>query len=153
MTSAHLRSQDITSLDLVHSSSTLSHSSVTVVGFLAITLSPRIFQRFWIGFRSGLWPGHFIISMFLASRNCFTCFAVWQGHCLAWKLQADWEMLAGKMLLKEVLISICIHPAMFCSCKWFPNPTAKNIPQTMTLPPPPFTDYFTHSGFSLSPVW
>lgn len=35
--------------------------------------------------------------MFLTSRNWFTHFAVWQGHCLAWKVQADLEMLVGKV--------------------------------------------------------
>ncbi len=30
---------------------------------------------------------------------------------------------------------------------------AENILQTMTLPPPPFTDFFTLLGFSYSSVW
>ncbi len=48
---------------LVHSSNSLFHSLVTVVGFLAIHLLPRIFQRFSIRFRSGLrtlgWTFHY----------------------------------------------------------------------------------------------
>ncbi len=163
MTSANLRLQDITGFSdctgviLVQSSSNLFHSSVIVVGFLAITLLPRIFQRFWIGFRSGLCAGHVIISGFFASRNCFTHSAVWEGELSCMKI-ADW--LGNEC--REGTTSCCwrfwqtFAFTLPCRCIRVPTPAAQN----MTLPPPPFTDFFTHSGsFSsltpniMFPIW
>lgn len=56
------------SLNLLHSSSSLFHSSAKCVkGLLAIILSPVIFLWFWLGFSLWLWANHFIISMIWAS--------------------------------------------------------------------------------------
>ncbi len=86
---------------LVHSSSSL-FSSVTVMGFLAITLYSRILQRFSLGVRLGLWAGHFIISM-----DCW--------------LIGQWTQGRNCMLLKEVLINIWIHSAMYLYKRFIPQ--------------------------------
>ncbi len=131
MTSGHLQPQDITSFShsssviLVHSS-TLFHSSVTVVSFLAITLSPMIFQIISIGFRSGHW----------FTGNCFTHSAVWQeychdncwliGRCLQWR---------NCMLLKDFLICRFAFTLTW-RCIRVPTPAEENISQSMTISPP-----------------
>ncbi len=94
----------------------------------------RIFQIIYIGFTSGLWAGHFIISMFSASRRCVTHFAVWWGsvlheNCfLFWRCSHGWD----HVLLKEILIKHLHSLHFFC---W------RNHLSNMTLLPPEFTDF------------
>ena len=68
MTAAHLRLQERISswqssiLILDYSSWSFTHKSSVLVGVLSITFTPKVFQRFSIGFKSGLCGGQSTIS-------------------------------------------------------------------------------------------
>lgn len=84
---------------LIHSSSSLFHRLIMVVVFLIFNLCWQGFSRiFFIGFliRPLCWPFHYFMMMMFCFKQLLYPFC--SVHCLATKLQADWEVLEGKKI-------------------------------------------------------
>ena len=84
------------STDIFSPSFKLVHGSLTFLGFFSFALSLSNFQKFSIGFKSGIWVGHFITVTSSSERNVLTDFAVWH-EALSFMNTAGWLIAVLKL--------------------------------------------------------
>ena len=117
MTAAHLRLQErigswqSSILILDHSSWSFTHKSSVLVGFLSTTFTPKVFQRFSIGLKSGLCGGQSIISKILLAKvtHYHRCLVTWgiilhKGRPIETWILYDWHNM--------ILNNLCVYTSL-----------------------------------------
>ena len=106
---------------------------------------------FSIGLSSGLWGGQFITSMFSSSRNDFFL-DVWHGGLSCMKTEGC--KYEKRMWAMAYYSRICLYYSAL-TVPWIrirgPQLASDIIPQTITLPPPNSTFFFTRATDNLYP--
>lgn len=119
-------------------------SLLTVVDFLAIALSSAVNRRFSIGFSSGFRVCHFIISGLTAARKCFPGSAEWLRsivlHKYCWLIRR-WCQGGNNLCWRSFIGTLAF--TLLRGCVRGSNFAAENIHQTINLPPPNLTGFFT----------
>lgn len=119
-------------------------SLLTVVDFLAIALSSAVNRRFSIGFSSGFRVCHFIISGLTAARKCFPSSAEWLRsivlHKYCWLIRR-WCQGGNNLCWRSFIGTLAF--TLLRGCVRGSNFAAENIHQTINLPPPNLTGFFT----------
>lgn len=119
-------------------------SLLTVVDFLAIALSSAVNRRFSIGFSSGFRVCYFIISGLTAARKRFPGSAEWLRsivlHKYCWLIRS-WCQGGNNLFWRSFIWTLAF--TLLRGCVRGSNFAAENIHQTINLPPPNLTGFFT----------
>ena len=109
----------------IFSSLGMSSNFFRLEGLLAITLIFSSLHRFSIGFKSGLWLGHWKTWMFLSANHFFTTFAVCFGSSLCWNVHwCPRPSFSADCLMLRILMYCSLFMVLFTVIR-FPGPLAE----------------------------
>ena len=139
------------SMSFFHTPFTAFCTAGTVMLLFPTIFSLRTFHAFSMGFRSGLLPGHLMVSIPCLSRNLWTTLAVWHGAESCIKCVHPWSLKYGRSSCFKTSIYLrAFIVTLFSRILRPPRPAApENAPHTI-VDPGYFTVFTVYLGWNLN---